>query len=520
VREALADSGLNPETFDLMGTPFSANGAGIDAVLDSLTFERSASGETLLFPKQLVLESGASPKQPEALSKNARLSQVVSQQNVLNTSMLNAWRNRMNNCMLVEVNNRASSSNCAGLYPTGYKNDGVNFATDFYGETGEANTVGAVFETPNILSVSPDADSKNIAVVEMKWFQPRTGTLHSRVSVFKDLGSTLQGNNVASATGTSWWLWGNQSNYEIRLEPRVTRYENLNSDTQSQTVSPNNITYGLHILINEKSPVTTNPDIRSAVVKGPGLPEKGLVLAPVDKIKFSSTYLGILNADGTVPVAGTSAKTDVNEYRIAAESLDNNPVSITNVANWWKLQSETNPDFSTSTVGFSSFSAQTAYTVTLYFNNNLPSLEVSTRLRGSLKNLKDVRVVWPEFVDMQKIENQLRNSSSEISFQWQGGSDALRSDSAFLNAIAPNAIAPSAPNLSCEKAPRWGTSSLVNTKSEPSVTFKSDPIASNCQSTMFPASTVDSFLSVGIKALQNGVRYYSIVTWRPNPPNP
>lgn len=53
VEISMRKSGLDPASFDLMSSPFVANGKGIDAVLDSLTFERKANGEIQLYPRQL-----------------------------------------------------------------------------------------------------------------------------------------------------------------------------------------------------------------------------------------------------------------------------------------------------------------------------------------------------------------------------------------------------------------------------------------------------------------------------------
>lgn len=448
------------------------------------------------------------------MTVNAPLTTVVVDDGLLNTAMLNAWRNKINSCMVVDVAKRSISSACVGIYPMGYKNDGVDFPANFYAETGEESTVGAVFETPSVLSITRGVDGLNAASVEIKWYQPKTRTAHSRLTVFKDLGGAgrLQDNRIASATGTSWWLWGNQSDYEIRIEPRVTRYENLNKSVESQAASPDSITYGLHVLINDKSKISgswVDAGIRAAVVTGPGLPVRGLVLAPVDKRKFDSTYLGILNSSGALPEVGILAQSDVNEFRVAAEGLDKLPNAV--VANWWSTQTQKirNSEFSQVAADFSKFSPQSTYQIVLHFNN--PSRQPTaffTRLRGPLKQLKDVWVKWPEFQNKDVIAAQMMEGASGLNFGWKGDSDSLRIDSAFMSALAPKL-------KDCEQYQRWGASTLVQADlREQNVIFR--PLSGNaCLSNQYPASSEDSYVSLGVKALLNGVRYYSMIAWRP-----
>lgn len=503
VADGLRAAGLDPSSMDLLNTPFQANGTGFDAVLDSISFERNADGDIVLYPKQLVLSGDQAPQAPQPLSAATPLKTVTIGQSFLTTAMLNQWRGQINACMQLPVAERAPSSSCAGIYPTRYKNDGVNFQTNFFAESGEDNTVGAQFETPNILSLSRDALGSQ-AIVEIRWVQPKTGTSHSRVSVFRDLGADgkLQDNQVASATGSSWWLWGNQNDWEVRIEPRVTRFLNLNPMTQS--ISPSNVTYGLHILINDsmlQGSQWVDAGISYAKVQGAGLPDAGLVLAPVDKTRFDSNYLAIVNADGSAP--STTPPSDVNEYRLAAEALATDSTDL--IAPWWQGLSASSVDHrATMLDDFSTILRQTPYKVSLHFKNG--SVKTMTvRLTGTLKKLQDKQITWPEFLDIAGITSQLKANISSLRFAWSSSTSTLKPESSFLFASAP-----ALPG--CPLPQRWSLQTLANPQN-PAVNFQSGA-TSSCKSGKFPGDAPDALSNIGLKALQDGVRYYSVLGWQ------
>lgn len=506
VGEGLRAAGLSPSGTDLLSAPFQANGAGLDAVLDSIHFERNTAGETVLYPKQLLLSADQAPTVAQPLSASAPLTGIAAGQNLLSTAMLNQWRTRMNACMQLAVDQRAASSSCAGLYPTRYKNDGVNFQTQFFAETGEQSSVGAVFDTPNILSLSSDATGTQ-AIVELRWFQPSTGSSHSRMSVFKDLGTAgrLQDNQVASATGSSWWLWGNQNAWEVRIEPRVTRYENLNASSQSD--APSHVRYGLHILVNtstQQNGQWVDAGLVAAKVTGAGLPDAGLVLAPVDKSRFDSGYLAILNAQGAVPSAQnpSAAASDVNEYSLAAQPINTDASETVNA--WWSGLSASNvSQRPTMLKDFSSLVRQTPYAVQLYFKDgSTQSLQV--RLTGTLKSLQDKQVAWPTFLDMPSLASQMQTNTSVVNLQWSAAHSNLRPESSFLFAAAP-----ALPN--CNVAQRWALQSPANSNT-PAASFQAT--ANNCRLGVFPGGSGGAVINVGLKALQDGVRYYSVLGWQ------
>jgi hypothetical protein len=510
VAEGLLTAGINPSTMDLLSTPFDSNGVGVGlvTVLDAISFERSATGEIVLYPKQLLLPGEQAPEVAQPLGANATLKSVINSSDLLTSTMLSLWRTRINACMLLPVSVRAASSSCSGIAPTKYKNHGTTFQTNFFAETTEESTVGAKFEVPTVLSMGNDEQGSK-ANVEIRWFQPRTGSTHSLITVFRDLGSAgaLQDNQVASATGSSWWLWGNQTDLEVRIEPKITYYQNLNPLTQLQ--SPSYVGYGLHILINSdmaKDGKWVDAGIVYAKVTGAGLPEAGVVLAPVDKSRFDSPYLAILNADGVFPSSPTLPQNDVSEFRLAAQPLGN--IDANSFAQWWSQISSQYPDHRLTMLSdFSNILAQAPYKVQILYRNGTVS-NLLVRLTGTLRKISEKQIEWPEFLNINNISANLQNSAEVINFGWSSSQSTLKPESSFLYASA-------APLPGCTQNQRWSLLSVVN-NNKPTSSF-SAASQGNCRSSRFPGNEPDSLSLIGLKAMQEGVRYHSMIGWQSAP---
>ena len=506
---ACQQTGGNASSLDLLSTPFDASGKGLDAVLDSLSFTRNSDGLTVLYPKQVVLTDTASPPPLRPLGSGNKLSTVTSGNDLFPLSQLGSWRNRMNDCMKVAVVSRAASASCAGISPLAYKHDSVNFQTHMFSDTGESNSVGSVFEYPKIMSINANGAGTS-AVVELRWYQPLTQTTHSRLAIFRDLGESgrLQDNKVASATGSTWWLYGNQRDLEIRIEPRLTRYENMNTKTQG--TSPSALFSGIHILINNYKQVNgswISTNILSAKVTGPGLPASGLVLAPVDPALYSSPYLGILNRTGQMPSQLTYASDSVNEFRLGGIPL-NASVSVGALDTWWSAQSESNQFYSlTRLLDFSSIQNQSLYTVQVAYLSGANETH-TLRLPGALPSPVDASgIAWPTLTNTAEVLSAITKPSSAVTAKWSFDSSSLVPEVSFVAEYAP-----ALEQCTNKRARIWQVEKYMG-KNDKNITFS--PLdTSACWGSSFPGNSSTSTTDIGIRSLQNGTRYYAFITSR------
>ena len=502
-------TGGNASSLDILNTPFDASGKGLDAVLDSLNFTRNSDGLTVLYPKQVMLSDSASPSPMLPLSASNKLPTVTSGNDVFPLSQLGSWRNRMNDCMKVAVSGRAASASCAGIAPLAYKHDSVNFQTHLFSDIGESNSVGAVFEYPKIMTISSGSAGTS-ATVELRWYQPLTQTTHSRLAIFRDLGESgrLQDNNVASATGSTWWLYGNQRDLEIRIEPRLSRYENMNAS--SQGTSPSALFSGLHILINNYKQVNGNwvsTNILAANVTGPGLPASGLVMAPVDPTLYSSPYLGILNRTGQMPAQLTYAPDSVNEFRLGGVPLSAS-ISTAALDAWWASQSASNQFYNgTRLLDFSSIQSQSLYTVKVVYLSGQEETH-KLRLPGTLPSPAEAKgVAWPVLTNATEVKDAILKPSSSVTAKWSFDSASLVPEVTFIAGYAP-------PLEACtnKRARIWQVEKYMG-KNDKTIAFT--PLDNSaCWGPNFPGNTSSSTTDIGIRSLQNGTRYYSFITWR------
>ena len=502
-------TGGNASSLDILNTPFDASGKGLDAVLDSLNFTRNSDGLTVLYPKQVMLSDSATPSPMLPLSASNKLPTVTSGNDVFPLSQLGSWRNRMNDCMKVAVSGRAASASCAGIAPLAYKHDSVNFQTHLFSDIGESNSAGAVFEYPKIMTISSGSAGTS-ATVELRWYQPLTQTTHSRLAIFRDLGESgrLQDNNVASATGSTWWLYGNQRDLEIRIEPRLSRYENMNAS--SQGTSPSALFSGLHILINNYKQVNGNwvsTNILAANVTGPGLPASGLVMAPVDPTLYSSPYLGILNRTGQMPAQLTYAPDSVNEFRLGGVPLSAS-ISTAALDAWWASQSASNQFYNgTRLLDFSSIQSQSLYTVKVVYLSGQEETH-KLRLPGALPSPAEAKgVAWPVLTNATEVKDAILKPSSSVTAKWSFDSASLVPEVTFIAGYAP-------PLEACtnKRARIWQVEKYMG-KNDKTIAFT--PLDNSaCWGPNFPGNTSSSTTDIGIRSLQNGTRYYSFITWR------
>jgi hypothetical protein len=156
---------------------------------------------------------------------------------------------------------------------------------------------------------------------------------------------------------------------------------------------------------------------------------------------------------------------------------------------------------------FSKILAQTPYKVQiLYRNGNVGNLMV--RLTGTLRKISEKQIAWPEFLNVNDISANLQNSAEAVSFGWSASQSTLKPEASFLFASA-------APLPGCIQNQRWSLLSVVN-NNKPSSSF-SAASQGNCRGNRFPGNQPDSLSQIGLKAVQEGVRYYSIIGWQSAP---
>jgi len=342
-------------SFDLISGPFSANGSGVDRVLDNTLVNLAPNGSVTLFDKNANIGSASDdsgemttlPTPSTAIANAIVLTRGTtnfssvpsildgSAINLPNNSGMNAIQGDLTNCFAVPAAQRGSITVTSGIasyaavataclpfanfIATNYLESGLNAQTQFSTNFLQSSTYdGAVFDPPYIVRfVTPTK-----AIVHISW------TLSSGVrQSFETIMSNGSGN---------WLLTGNQGNFDVSIQPIAEKRQDLNSTPGSSAVDTlNAYTVGLNVRITLDEPHWQN--IMWVVVTGNGLGDgtvgNGALLMPQapsgsgSSLTFGCSYLTFVNNNASMSANydGTAANGSGNcagYYRIAGVGLD------------------------------------------------------------------------------------------------------------------------------------------------------------------------------------------------------
>ncbi len=169
-----------------------------------------------------------------------------------------------------------------------YLNNGYTSGEAFYSMLTSSAMDGAKFSVPEIMAYYPaNPKSKGAALSDRAVINVRYIDSAGNPGNVITTATDIPGSNTNGRAST-WWLVGNQQNFDVRIRTVIRRVEHLNPAT---TTNPSTFQTGLDILIDTSGP---NTGLTAAQVNGPGLPTAGLWLFknPLSNSSFMdiSTY--------------------------------------------------------------------------------------------------------------------------------------------------------------------------------------------------------------------------------------
>lgn len=289
----LAQNGIQSAGFDPVGTAFTPNHTGADAVIDTVSVVTGPNGGLLLL-------SNAAPGTTVALNKQTgqttKLAAPAAAANYLEplAPLLTACA----------ATGTLDTSCAPAIDSTFLENGSSNLATGH--GLPNASLAGARFGSPKTLAFFT-RNGKQQALVQI----PLTladGTAGALYSIAQQMAAPVA---LAGGTQLGWNLVGNQSQFAVAINSRIQRRTFL--DARVNDV--NRYESGLEITI----PVALNPAVYSASVSGPGL------AAPVWLLPRSaagSSTLGLSDtALSVAPVSPATTASSTSMYRWSWQSL-------------------------------------------------------------------------------------------------------------------------------------------------------------------------------------------------------
>ncbi|RZF31698.1 hypothetical protein EVC45_01130 [Paraburkholderia sp. UYCP14C] len=356
----LKQNGLQTAGFDPVGTAFTPNHTGADAVIDSVSVPTAANGGRMLV-------SNAAPGTTIALNNKTAQGVVLAAPQVA-ANYLEPLASLLTACA---ANGTLNNTSCSPAIDAGFKESGSTDLATAHGLTESAMT-GAVFGSPKTLAFFT-RNGKQLALVELP-FTLASGTPGLLYSIAQPLATPVM---LANGTQLGWNLIGDQSSFAVAIMSNIQRRTFL--DTRLNDV--NRYESGLDITI----PTASNPSVYSASVTGPGL------AAPVwlmPRISAGSHSLGLADsALSAPPVTPATTASNTSQYRWSWQSLSS-------TANFTPPAST--GSYAAQSLDASSVPLYSTYTVTFYDMNGAQLGQSSVINPGSpLNAVAGSSIPWP-----------------------------------------------------------------------------------------------------------------------------
>ncbi len=379
--------------FDPLKTPFTANGAGIDSVLDQVSVEVGTSGVAITNLSAPAGEDG----QPAAVMLTAAQTSTPTVVQTLPTSTaagelptsaeMLALAKKLETCLALPLAERvtmdaakevtAVSPTCS-FGPAQWKSDGGNWIDRigtnllrYDAATGTKvglPTIAVVLPAPNYSGTTfqhPYCNTATCVVMNMP-----TITASGKPS------NSLW---VVGKIGGQWDYVGNQLPYAIGVEQRLNRKVAVNT----VLAAANSSNFYLQDRLESVIRLTFNPEasgaansgkVRAVVWKGPGLPDAGVVTHRSDRCGTDDRF-PITNQQGLLTVQNSNSTQWWNgaggtEFMLDAAKLDGSALTMpTPSINW-----ATNPTVASQEIRSSPFAGTTAawavYKAEIYYYSN------------------------------------------------------------------------------------------------------------------------------------------------------
>jgi hypothetical protein len=279
----LPANGIKAASFDPVGTTFTANQTGADAVIDAVQVVPAPNGGT-----QII--SSAAPSNGIALNQSTSVSTPLVSPSV-SAGYLSSLMTALTQCLA------GTSSACTQAVDTNYKENGfTTFATAHPKIAAASVTIG----TPQTLGFITGAGGVQEALVSIP-YTTTGGVAGTEVTVVQQTGSN------------TWDIIGNQQQYDATISSYMSRWQFLDAND-----APNSrYEAGLGISIPVGGPNPAN--LAAASVTGPGI-SGALYLVP--RAAAGNGTLALTSTKQTsVPTGGMKSGSNTNLYRWSWQTL-------------------------------------------------------------------------------------------------------------------------------------------------------------------------------------------------------
>ncbi|SFT91458.1 hypothetical protein [Paraburkholderia aspalathi] len=355
----LTQNGILTAGFDPIGTAFTPNHTGADAVIDTVSVVSAANGGLLLL-------SNAAPGTTIALNNQTAQSIALAAPSAA-ANYLEPLASLLTACAATGTLN----TSCSPAIDSAYLESGSTDLAVAHSLT-EATLTGAVFGSPKTLAFFT-RNGKQLALVQLP-VTLASGTPTALYTIAQQLSTPV---TLASGTQLGWDLIGNQSQFAVAIMSQIQRRTFLDSKLSDV----NRYESGLKIAI----PTTSNPTVYSASVTGPGL------AAPIWLMQRNALGISSLGLSdqplSAAPVSPATTSSNTELYRWSWQSLSS-------TANFTPAASS--GYYSAQSIDASTVPLYSTYTVTFYDQNGAQLGQSSIINPGSpLNAAAGSTVAWP-----------------------------------------------------------------------------------------------------------------------------
>ncbi|CAB3805236.1 hypothetical protein [Paraburkholderia caffeinilytica] len=325
----LTQNGIQTAGFDPIGTAFTPNHTGADAVIDTVSLVSAPNGGLLLL-------SNAAPGTTVALNNQTAQSVTLAAPPAA-ANYLEPLASLLTACAASGTLN----TSCSPAIDSAYLESGSTDLAIAHGLT-DTTLTGAVFGSPKTLAFFT-RNGKQLALLQLP-FTLASGTATGVLYTIAQPLSTPV--TLANGTQLGWDLIGNQSQFAVAINSQIQRRTFLDSKLNDV----NRYESGLKISI----PTTLNPTVYSASITGPGLAAP-IWLMPRNALGISSLGLSDLPLSAA-PVSPATTSSNTELYRWSWQSLSSTatftPAASTGYYSAQSIDASTVPLYSTYTVTF------------------------------------------------------------------------------------------------------------------------------------------------------------------------
>ena len=504
VKNALGAAGISDTSrFDPIKSAYNYDGTGVDAIIESISHARDpVTGATVLSAKLGGVQNNADGTVVPALitvSTPLATTQVALSTNpALTFDKLNAWISHINSCIAI---GSADTPDCQDNDGTryigsGYKHNGKNLDADFamlLSEANKSHVPGSSLRNPSVLFFAKSTGSSIVdrAVVEVTINQPRTGPLagnlttpieYTKILIFK------RDDSLTRAKASNWILWGNQRNFDWSVEPNYISQTQTNLARQANTAgnTPSWMRSGVRlnfstVVYNTATASFTPANVYAVRLKGPGLPNNGIVYAPTSTSTGTNFVYTILNKTGAIPAQGTVSPNVQRDFRMSGALLGSGAALDPAV---WPGTAAHSADTLTST-DLSALQAYSRYQAEIYVNGSSTPIVESASILAPVQSAAAMAKIPLHDLNTSNNLSYLTppfTSAASVTVNWNRVPGAVRIEGAY--AVFFNGA--SNTNLGANVSDAL---SLIPTST--SVTINSGPVS-------FPASAITDFRELGI----------------------